>query len=99
MSVRERDVEGYLARRLDELGLDCMKFSPDLKNGMPDRIVLLPRREVLWVELKKPEGGRIAELQKYQHAKLEAAGHEVVIVWTKQQADELCERLRAEYSL
>lgn len=99
MSTREREVESYLVRRLGEMGLDCVKFNPDLRNGMPDRLVLLPEREVLWVETKKPDGGRVAELQKYQHSKLRKAGHEVVVVWTKEQADELCGELSRRYSI
>ena len=96
MQIREREVESHLVKILDEIGLRCDKFVPDQLPGMPDRIVLLPDRRVVWVETKKPKGGRVAELQKYRHAMLRKAGHEVVIVWTKEQADDLAARLREE---
>ena len=96
VQMREREVEGHLVKVLDEIGLRCDKFVPEYSSGMPDRIVLLPDRRVIWVETKKPKGGRVAELQKYRHAMLRKAGHEVVIVWTKEEADALAARLREE---
>ena len=94
MLVREREVESYLVGKVEALGLQVYKFVPDQAPGMPDREILLPDRQVLWVETKKPKGGKVAELQKYRHRRLRDAGHEVVIVWTKEQADELAEDLR-----
>lgn len=96
--MRERVVEHYLNDRMEAIGLEVFKFVPDQAPGMPDRIILLPDRECLWVETKKPKGGRVAELQKYRHMQLRKAGHDVVVVWTKEQADALAanliERLR-----
>ena len=96
MQTREREVEHHLIEVLEKIGLRCDKFVPDQLPGMPDRIVLLPDRRVIWVETKKPKGGRVAELQKYRHAMLRKAGHEVIIVWTKEQADALAARLKRE---
>lgn len=92
MHVRERDVEKYLVERLESVGLKCIKFLPDMLNGMPDRLVLLPGGRVVWVELKT-RGGELSELQKLRGLELRRAGHEVVVVWTKEQADELAWRL------
>lgn len=94
-NTRERDVEGYLTRRLAGIGLACKKFIPDQDNGMPDRVVLLPDQRVLWVELKTI-GGELSELQKLRHVELQRAGHAVEVVWTKAQADRLVERLAAD---
>ena len=95
MSVRERDVEGYLVNRIEELGLKCIKFMPDLINGMPDRLILMSDRRVVWVELKT-KGGSLSEIQRYRHHELEKQGHVVEIVWTKDQVDDLCRRLKKE---
>lgn len=93
MSIRERDVEAYLTDQLkSKLGLVCVKFIPDNRNGMPDRMVLLNGGRVLWVELKTI-GGVLSPIQKLRHEELRRAGHEVVCVWTKAQADELVARL------
>ena len=88
MSTRERDVESYLVGRVEQAVLVCLKFNPDLKNGMPDRLILLPGERVVWVELKT-KGGSLSEIQKLQHEKLRRAGHRVEVVWTKRQADAL----------
>ena len=93
--MRERDVENYLRHNLMELGVRILKFVPDHSNGMPDRLVLLPDRRVIWVELKT-DGGRLSEIQRYQHEILRECGHEVVVVWNKEQAAEFVERIERE---
>ena len=85
-------MERYLCRKVEELGLQVYKFVPDWDPGMPDRVILLPGQRCLWVETKTI-GGRLSELQKYRHAALRKAGHDVVVVWTKAQADELIDKL------
>jgi hypothetical protein len=96
MSTREREVEGYLTGQLkSKLGLACMKFLPDNRNGMPDRLILLPGCKVLWVELKTV-GGTLSPIQKLRHEELRRLGHRVVVVWDKLQADELVEELSRE---
>jgi hypothetical protein len=90
--VLEGKVERYLVKRLARIGLDCKKFIPDYDNGMPDRVILLPDRRVIWVELKT-DGGVLSDLQKYCHARLKASGHDVRVVWNKEQADNLIEEL------
>ena len=89
MAVREREVEGYLRRRVEQAGGRCEKFLPDLDSGMPDRVVMLPGGVLVWVETKKPKGGRVTKLQLEQHRRLRALGQRVEVVWTKEQADEL----------
>lgn len=93
MAVREREVEGYLRRRVEQAGGRCEKFVPDLDSGMPDRVVMLPGGVLVWVETKKPVGGRVTKLQRVQHARLRALGQRVEVVWTKEQADELVDEL------
>ena len=93
IKTRERDVESYLVSRINELGLPCMKFIPDGKVGMPDRLVLLPGGRVLWVELKT-RGGHLEEIQKLQHKRLEQIGHKVRVVWSKEAADDLVEEIK-----
>lgn len=94
-NVREREVEGYLRRRVEEQGGVCEKFVPDLDSGMPDRIVMLPGGVLVWVETKKPKGGKVSGIQKYQHKRLRRLGQAVEIVWTKEQADDLVARYAA----
>ena len=91
--MRERDVERHLCARVEALGGACDKFIPDNKPGMPDRIVMLPGGVLVWVELKRPKGGRLSELQKLRHRQLRALGQRVEVAWTKEQADALVDSL------
>lgn len=88
MKTDERDVEKYLVERTKSIGLECLKFLPYLLPGMPDRIILLPGSRVLWVELKTI-GGRLSSLQLLRHTGLRKAGHDVRVIWTKEQVDDL----------
>ena len=92
IKVRERDVESYLVQRLDEMGIPCLKFNPDNKIGMPDRLVLLPDGKVIWVELKT-KGGHLEEIQKLQHKRLQEIGHRVEVIWNKKDVDSLVQSI------
>lgn len=91
--MREREVESYLRRRVEALGGECVKFLPDDMPGYPDRIVMLPGGVLVWAETKKPKGGKVSKLQKLRHEQLRSLGQRVIVVWTKEQADELVEQL------
>lgn len=61
MAEIEKDVEGFLKRKVTARGGLCMKFvSPGL-SGVPDRIMVL-NGQIVFVEMKKP-GGRPRPLQ------------------------------------
>lgn len=93
MAVREFEVERHLVRRVTDAGGRCEKFIPDVRAGMPDRIVLMPGGVLVWVELKKPKGGRLSSLQEYKHKVLRDLGQRVEVVWTKEEADRLIDQL------
>lgn len=84
----ERDVEQYLTARVRAAGGMCVKFSPDSMRGMPDRIVMLPGGVLVWVELKKPKGGKVSEVQRHRHRKLRQLGQQVVVLWSKADVDQ-----------
>ena len=96
MATLERDVEAHLRLRVEKAGGLCVKFLPDLMTGMPDRIVLLPGGVVVWVETKKPRGGKLSEVQKYRHKKLQALGQIVEVCWTKEDADRIVAKYRQD---
>lgn len=50
---KENHVEGYLERRVRELGGKCLKFTSPGTAGVVDRIVLLPRGVTAFVETKR----------------------------------------------
>ena len=89
----ENEVESYLRRRIEQAGGRCVKFVPDFARGFPDRIVLLPRGVLVWVETKRPQGGVLSPTQKVQHVLLRRLGQRVEVVWTKEEADALVTEL------
>lgn len=89
----ENEVEGHLRRRVEKVGGICVKFLPDFARGFPDRIVLLPRGVLVWVETKRPQGGVLSPVQKVRHVLLRRLGQRVEVVWTKDQADDLIDSL------
>lgn len=85
---REKEVEGYLVRRMEETGYKVYKFIPDQRVGMPDRIVVLPEGKCIWVETKT-SGGNLSEIQKLRHMELKDHGQRVEVVWDKKDVDAL----------
>ena len=85
--MREREVEAHLRDLVKARGGTCDKFIPDDKPGMPDRVVMLPGGVLVWVETKKPKGGKLSELQKLRHRQLKSLGQRVEVGWTHEQAD------------
>lgn len=83
----EKDVESYLVRQVEKRGGRCMKYIPDVDNGMPDRLVLLPGGVLVWVETKNA-GEKARKLQRLQHRRLRELGQRVEVLDTKAKIDE-----------
>ena len=94
--IRESEVEGHLRRSVESTGGQCVKFLPDYKRGWPDRILLLPGGALVWVETKRPVGGKLSAAQLVAHELLRRMGQRVEMVWTKEEADRLVESLIQE---
>jgi hypothetical protein len=75
-SAVERRFVRYM-KQSEDLCL-CLKFTCQGSTGWPDRMVLLPKGRVVFVEFKRP-GGKLRPLQKERHRQLKELGHEV---WT-----------------
>ena len=91
----EKDVESHLTGQVERLGGRCVKFIPDIDNGMPDRIVMLPGGVLIWVELKNGEDETARKIQRMQHVKLRRLGQRVEVIRTKAEVDELLRAYRA----
>lgn len=72
--VLERDIEERLKKRVKAYGGKYIKFFSSSETGLPDRIVVLPGGKVLFVELKRPTGGRLSQMQRYQIEQLRDLG-------------------------
>nr|DAR63590.1 MAG TPA: Nuclease [Caudoviricetes sp.]DAR90216.1 MAG TPA: Nuclease [Caudoviricetes sp.] len=84
----EKELERWLGQELKKLGCIYMKFVSPGNDGVPDRIVVLPGGDVVFVELKS-ETGRLSHTQAFQIARLRQRGAKVLLVSTKVEAQEL----------
>lgn len=75
----EKDIEKFLVREVKKLGGLCYKWVSPGNAGVLDRIVLLPNRPVMFVELKT-DRGKLSRLQELQIKKLKAITEHVYIL-------------------
>ena len=61
---RERDIEAWLRRRIEDLGGMFLKFTSPGNDGVPDRIAVFPDGRLVFVELKT-ETGKLTKVQAY----------------------------------
>lgn len=69
----ESAIEKRLKKEIEKIGGKALKFVSPGMSGMPDRIVLLPGGEIVFVELKAP-GKKRRKLQEYRAKKLKKLG-------------------------
>ena len=81
MTTTEKDIERKLRLLVEKNGGQCLKWVCPGWSGVPDRIVLLPRGRITFVETKRPKGGQLSELQKWWGRKLRDLGFTYWVVW------------------
>ena len=79
MEKLEKDIEKKLRDSIKKRGGWCLKWVCPGWAGVPDRIILLPGARVLFVETKRPEGGRLARLQEWWHEQIRGLGFQVYV--------------------
>lgn len=84
--VLEIHVEDYLVKRIEELGGITAKMTIRGRAGWPDRLVALDG-ELILVELKRPRGGRLSDVQRALHRKLGSIGVHVLVIRSKEDVD------------
>lgn len=80
----EKEIEKILVQGVKALGGKAYKWVSPGNNGVPDRIVILPRRVPVFVELKT-ESGSLTALQKVQIQKLESLGQKVRVLYGEEE--------------
>jgi hypothetical protein len=63
MTELEKEIEGKLVGLVKKHGGRCEKLANVGFSGFPDRTILLPGGLVMFVETKRPKGGRYSALQ------------------------------------
>ena len=69
--MREKQIERKLVETVKAAGGICPKLVSPGTDGMPDRMVLLPKGRIGFVEVKAP-GGAPRPLQTHRHRQLRA---------------------------
>ena len=82
----ERSIEQYLVSECKDRGCLCIKMG--FYNGIPDRQVLLPTGETLFVELKQPEG-RLSLVQKAVIKRLRDMNHLVFVAYNYEDVNDV----------
>jgi hypothetical protein len=73
---KESSEEGTVLRWCQENGVDFVKMQK--KKHWPDRFVILPCRQIVWIEMKR-KGEKPTKGQREIHAYLRAKGHAVEV--------------------
>ena len=85
--MREKDIEKILVHEVRKLGGWAYKWVSPGNDGVPDRIVFLPGRPPVFVELKT-ETGKLSALQEVQIDRLKRLGQDVRVLWGLQEVKE-----------
>ena len=86
--MREKEIEKKLTQAVKNRGGICPKFVSPGFDGMPDRIVLLPKGRMAFVEVKAP-GEKPRPLQLARHRLLRRLGFKVYVLDDKNQIQEI----------
>ena len=90
----EKDIEKLLTEKVKELGGVAYKFVSPGHAGVPDRLIVIPGGEVVFVELKAP-GKKERALQVQEQERLKALGVRVFsTVDSAEKVAEICRFLK-----
>jgi Holliday junction resolvase len=71
--MTEQQIQSKRIKELEEQGYYVIKLVRTNKNGIPDIIAIPPNTEVLFSEVKTPNG-KVSKLQEYRIKELEKHG-------------------------
>jgi len=76
--MKEQQIQTKKIKELESQGYYVIKLINTNKNGIPDLIAIPKGCDVLFVEVKKPDG-KLSKLQEYRLKELEAHGIKVEV--------------------
>lgn len=91
--MRERDIEKWLRRQVENLGGLAFKFTSPGNDGVPDRLAVLPGGLIYFIELKT-DRGRLSPLQVWQQDRLRQLGVNAAVIRGMDEAVEFIEEVR-----
>ena len=94
-SLREREIEKKLVKAVKAEGGMCPKLVSPGTDGMPDRLVMLPKARIGFVEVKA-SGKRPRPLQAKRHKELRDLGFHVFVLDDPKQIPDLLQEVRED---
>lgn len=91
--MREREIERKLVLEVRRNGGISPKVVSPGTNGMPDRIVLMPKGRMAFVELKAP-GKKPSRIQVVRHIRLKELGYRTYVVDSIEKVREVIDEIR-----
>ena len=88
----ESKIEEKMKKEIEKLGGLALKFTSPGMAGVPDRLVLLPKGRIYFVELKAP-GKSLRPLQLKRKEQLEALGLKVYVIDSYKKIDEFTQEM------
>ena len=85
MTELEKEIESKLLALVKRHGGRCEKLFNLSFSGFPDRTILLPGGRIMFVETKRPKGGRYSALQNKWRDWLTALGFQYYRIKDKEQ--------------
>jgi len=76
--MKEQQIQSKKIKELETQGYYVIKLINTNKNGIPDLIAIPPNSDVLFIEVKRPDG-KVTKLQEFRHKELEEKGIKVEI--------------------
>lgn len=90
--MREKEIEQALVKKINDRKGLCIKFIYPSMTGIPDRIILLPKGKIGFVETKRP-GGEPRPIQKKRIRQFKNLGFKVYVLDSKDNIDEIIKRI------
>ena len=75
----EKDIEKIFTAEIKRAGGKAYKFTSPGNDGVPDRIVMLPGGQIVFVELKT-DTGKLSKLQELQRRRIAELGQTVRVL-------------------
>jgi Holliday junction resolvase len=76
--MTEQQIQSKRIKELESQGYYVIKLINTNKNGIPDLIAIPPNADILFVEVKKPDG-KLSKLQEFRKQELESHGIRVEV--------------------
>jgi len=85
MTIRERDIENYLRKRVKEHGGRVYKWASPGQRGVPDDIVFI-NQQAWFIEVKSPTG-KLSKLQEVVGQTIKEYTDNYAVLYSKEEVD------------